>query len=302
MLTVAAILKEDLPITLRFAAWYLAQGADKVQLFLDDPSDPAADLLEHHPNIDIIRCNDAFWAQLGLSRADRFTKRQNAVLTWAYQQAAPGGWLMNVDADELVYFEGRRLSDLTRTVRAGIASVRILPAEIVQSPRSDGTHFRLPMKRWARVRVYGEAGNVLIRRSGLVGHHVGKSMVRTGMPGVTLRQHWAQDAEGNQIDGRELGPKQGAYLLHMFDRGYASWRAKLDWRLSASGFRPPAAEALTALLASDDPESGLRALYDGAHVFAEDRIAVLKDVRAHMAVTEDLDAPAKALWSHLYPG
>ncbi|SPF77739.1 glycosyltransferase family 2 protein [Pseudoprimorskyibacter insulae] len=290
MLTVAAILKEDIATTLRFAAWYLEQGADRIQLFLDDPEDPSIPILQSHPKIDIVPCTDAFWASLRLTRDVRFTKRQNTALTWAYRRAAPGGWLFNVDADELVYFERGTLADLAAQAGPDVPSVRILPAEVVQAP-GDALHFRLPMKRWQRLKVYGEGGNVLVRRSGLVGHNVGKSLIRTGLGPLTLRQHWAQTDDGQQIDAQELGPRDGAYLLHMYDRGYASWRAKLDWRLASSGFRPPVVDKIAALRAGPDPEAGIRALYESAHVFGPDRLEQLAQARAHYSVALDLDAP-----------
>ena len=43
---VGAMLKEPLDVTLQFAAWYLDQGAKKILIFLDDPDDPAASILE----------------------------------------------------------------------------------------------------------------------------------------------------------------------------------------------------------------------------------------------------------------
>ena len=64
---VAAILNESLSDTMRFAAWYLAEGASSLLLMFDDPRDPAMDVLTAHPKIDCVGCTAGFWRDLGMS-------------------------------------------------------------------------------------------------------------------------------------------------------------------------------------------------------------------------------------------
>ena len=290
MLTVAAILKEPVAVTLRFAAWYLDQGADRVRLFFDDPSDPAIPLVQDHPGIDAQPCTQDFWDRVGIAPDARFTRRQNLALTVAYRETAEG-WFLNVDADELVWLEHAPLGDFLAAQEADVLSVCFRTAEAVQTPGTPGTHFRLPIPRRARAAIYGEGGNVLMRRGGLVGHDDGKTAVRAGMPGLVLRQHWAQYPDGTRVPARDVGPAQGGYLLHFFDRGYESWRAKLDWRRSSYGFRPEIRDELIALREGPDPEAALRALYEAAHVFDPGRVRLLAEAGSHLGRDYDFDAP-----------
>lgn len=277
---VATILNEPLPTTLRFVAWYLEQGADRIILFFDNPQDPAIDLLMHHAQVDCVACTPAFWEQLGTSPDERFTRRQNLALGMAYA-ALESGWFLNVDSDELLYLEGRKIRSELEQTPQDVAGIRVLPAEKIQTPDHPGMScFRLPMQRWARRKVYPTEAHVVARRLGLAGHTVGKSLTRAGLKNVNLRQHWVERADETAITDRVLGPQDGAYLLHFFDQGYDVWRRKLDWRLSSRGYRQRMRDRIEAIMAQDDPEPELRALYDALHVFDADRVAILEQVRA----------------------
>ena len=105
-LTVATIAREPLPVLDRFLRWHLAQGAARIILFLDDPDDPARHRLAGDPRVEIRLCTQAFWSALGLEPDARFTRRQRAVMTLAYRDVATG-WVMILDADELMWMPGR---------------------------------------------------------------------------------------------------------------------------------------------------------------------------------------------------
>lgn len=289
MFTVACILNEPLAATLRFAAWYLDQGAHRLKLYLDNPDDPALPILAAHPRIDATACTPEFWHSLHLDAQDRFTRRQNAAINHAYRQVEDG-WLLNVDADELVWVDGRSVAEEVRRHGRRINVLYVTPAEAIQTPQNDGTHFRLPMRPSARRNVYGPGDNPLLRRPGLVGHSDGKALTRAGLEGVRLRQHWP-DQDGNAIPGRHLGQRHGVYLLHFHDTGYDVWRAKLDWRLSSFGFHRKVRERLAQVMAQPDRESAIRAIYDKAYVFDADQLARLSEAGAHLALDLDFDAP-----------
>ncbi|WP_254868633.1 glycosyltransferase family 2 protein [Phaeobacter sp. HF9A] len=188
---VGAIMNEPLREVLKFCAWYLALGAEEVVICFDNPEDPALTLLQDHPRLRCIACTPEFWAAVGSDAQERFVLRQNAALSWVYQQY-DSGWLLNVDADEFLFLEGRSVAAFLAGVPEARHSARIVTAERILVAREDGnTYFRRPMAYELRKAVYGE--DVALfgpRRAGLVGHPQGKSIIRCGVPGLRLRQHW----------------------------------------------------------------------------------------------------------------
>ncbi len=294
MLTVGVILRESVQATLRFVAWYLDQGADRIVMCFDDPDDPAIDRLSGHPNIDCIRCTPAFWEKLGIAPDARFTKRQNRAMKYVYRTRAKG-WFLNVDCDEFVHLEGRSLAEEIVDQPDHIRAVRVLPAEHIQTPDRPGeTHFRLPMRRCTMRTIYGDYAKAMQPRQGLMAHTMGKSLTRVGLRRVAMRQHWAMRPDGSAVTDRVLDHRDGAYLLHFADQGFDTWRQKLTWRLSSRGFRQPFRDILIPILEQADPEPDLRAVYEATHVFDDARLALLNNARAGLSVQICMDALTEA--------
>ncbi len=293
----AAILNESLADTLRFAAWYLAEGANSLLLLFDNPQDPAIGVLGDHPRVECVRCTPEFWEMLGMAPEANFPKRQNAALTWAYHRTDEP-WFLNVDADEFLHVAGRSISTLLGAQPRGIKAVRVVTAEAVR-PVTPKEHlqFRLPMERPAATEVYRE-DKVLFgpRRKGLVGHPQGKSATRTGLPQVRVRQHWVQRPDGTPVSERIVGAAQGAYLLHMIGYDFEAWRRKLDWRSGSRGFTTPLTRRIEAAMASDDPDGHLRALYDAMHVMDDAALTRLEKAGARLELDLDFEAPVRRIF------
>ncbi|WP_227284067.1 glycosyltransferase family 2 protein [Boseongicola sp. H5] len=272
--TVAAIMREPLPVLTRFLNWYRAQGAGRMILFLDDPDDPALPYLRTIPEVDARPCDAAFWTRLGLPPGARFTRRQNAALTLAYHETSEG-WFLNVDADELMRFEGRTIAEALATWPDELQTARILSAE--QVFLADGTEaFRLPLPRPTINEIYGAHADLFRSRFGLIGHPEGKSFYRAGLPGIRLRQHWAHEADGARIHGEILRHEDGAHLLHFAAPDYDTWRRKLDWRRGSHGFTDPMKDALERISDSQtEREEGYRALYQAIHTLTPEQEAQL---------------------------
>lgn len=289
-LTVGCVLRESLPVTLHFVSWYLREGADRIILCFDDPDDAAIAILKDHPNVDCIRCTEAFWQSIGINPAVRFARRQNLVMSHFYKLQS-AGWFFYVDGDELLHLKGRTLRAELEATPKDIRSVTFQPAEHIQSPEMPGAaQFRLAMSRPDVRRVYGPQAGLMQKRQGLSGHTIGKTANRAGQTGLTMRQHFMQHPDGTVVMDRVLGPAEGAYLLHFFDQGYDIWRAKLPWRLASSGFPGRIKVVLNEMLALEDPEPALRALYDQMHVFDNARLAELADCGACLALDMDREA------------
>ncbi|WP_093034938.1 glycosyltransferase family 2 protein [Ruegeria marina] len=287
---VGAILNEPLSDTLRFAAWYLEAGAAGLILLFDNPDDPAQRVLSAIPEITCIPCTPSFWADLGLTPDTRFTKRQNAALSWVYR-SLPVGWLLNVDADEFLHVMNGTVAGFLAGVPDAVEAVRVETAEIVASPAQASGHvYRLPMERDVARRVYGDSAALFgPRRKGLIGHPQGKSFIRCGLPGVSLRQHWAQRADGSEIAEKYVPVREGAALLHHIGLDYAVWRSKLDWRLVSAGFTVPLTERIRAILDAPDVEERLRTLHADLHGVDADRLDRLRAEGVSLELPIDLD-------------
>lgn len=275
--TVAAIVREPAAVVRRFLRWYLSQGAERILLFLDDPTDPLLEELRATPRVEPIICTPDFWAGLKLSPDLRFPRRQNAALTAAYRELMHG-WLLNVDADELMHFSGCTLSEAVRRFPSDVDCVRVTTAEQVHLS-GGGEAFRLPVARDVVARVYGESAELFRPRSGLLGHADGKAFHRAGQSGIRLRQHWAEDEAGNQVMSLRLGTADGAHLLHFAAPDFPAWRAKLDWRLSSSNLAAGVREMLIELRDSHpDPESAYAMLWERLYRLSPDQEAALEAV------------------------
>ena len=285
---VAAIVNEPSAVLERFVSWYLRQGADRVALYFDDPAHPDIARFAALPYVTVTPCTAEFWASLGLSAEVRFTLRQNAALTHAYR-AQTEGWLLNVDADELMYAAGKTLAAWLAT-QTEPQSLRIASAEQIHTAGPQQL-FRLQIAKAEVNEIYGAESDLFRRRYGLIGHADGKSFHRAGRSDLRLRQHWAEDASGAEMIGTRLFARDGVHLLHYMAPNYAAWRNKLDWRLNAHGFPAPIKERLRACQASADPEAGFRALFDLLHAPDPKQIAALEAIGGILRLPADFGAP-----------
>ncbi|AHM04401.1 hypothetical protein roselon_02050 [Roseibacterium elongatum DSM 19469] len=274
-LTVVTIAKEPLPLLRRFVTWHLSQGADRIILFLDDPDDPARTALAGEPRLDLIPCTPETWRKMGAKPDARFTRRQRAALTTGYHTASEG-WVLILDADELMWFPGQTLADATARFSPAIASVRVASAEQVFL-QDGGEALRLPISRQAVNEIYGQDAELFRPRLGLVGHAEGKSFHRAGLDGARFKMHWGHDAEGNRLPEHLLCPADGAHLVHYAAPDYDTWRAKVGWRTGSWGFAEPVKQTLLAAFDAPDAEARFRALYDRLYTLDADTVRHLED-------------------------
>lgn len=294
----ACVLREPLTQSLGFVAWYLDLGVDRIELFFDDPEDPAIRWLEPLPQVTIHRCTPALWRDIGTKAEAPFVKRQNAALSAAYA-ASDTDWFLAVDCDEFIFLGDRSIGEFLASIPAETPAIRFTTAERTQTPGQEGQWFRIPVARNLIRQNCGEAAFFLAPRGGLVGHADGKSATRTRLPFNRVRPHWIVGADGEPIVGATVGPAEQALLLHFFEDGYDRWRAKLDWRAGAWGFPILVAEHVASLreLPADEAEAGYRRLYDLIHQVDPDMRARLQELGAMVRL--DLDPLAGI--DHYFP-
>ncbi|MBW3245458.1 glycosyltransferase family 2 protein [Epibacterium sp. DP7N7-1] len=264
--SVVAILKEPWPVLERFISWHLTAGVERLHLVFDDPEDPSIARLKGIPEVDIHPATDEFWQACGANPEGHFTHRQNKSMHYLYKQAT-SDWVVNLDGDELVYCRDGLFADLLALQPTDVRSVLMGVAEHVgRSEDGARCQFRLPM--WPRLsrRVYRDFSCYMEGNSGLVGHTVGKSAVRTGLPSMRFHPHWLVGEDGKRIVDRGISFEDGVGILHYYADDYDVWRRKLDYRVNAQA-RNRRTEILTALqgLLEAGDEEGIRDFYKRMH-------------------------------------
>ena len=179
---VVATVDEPAVLMQAFAAWHLALGAARVSLFFDRPDDPAADLLEGVPGVEVFRCGADHWQG---HRPAKHQVRQvhNANLIY---HSCRSDWLLHCDADEYLWVAGGIQSALTALDPATDAAV-VEVAERVYLPDQTATSifagaFRRPFMGTDRKGLAVFGPDYLLTRRGLTGHSHGKAFVRCGRP------------------------------------------------------------------------------------------------------------------------
>lgn len=283
---VISVVKEPLHVIARFVAWYLEQGAREIVLNFSDPDDPVADLMERVDKVTVIRCKPEYWKALGCRPDDRFTKRQNLAASASYRSIA-SGWVLFVDADELLWFREASIAESVAGFPAETECVRFLTSEMIfVGAEPDRLHFRTPMEPRQIRQVYKRAARFFRRRRGFVSHYIGKSMTRAQLPGVMLRQHWPQRG-AIRLDGVVYGPQEGAHLLHLAGETFADWQAKLGWRISSRGLLMPIRQAVEAAQDDDQPDVALRGLYRSLFCFGPRKLHRLKAAGKYLSLNPD---------------
>lgn len=272
--SVAAIVREPPDVLERFVGWHLGQGAARIDLYFDDPEDPSAPRFAGDPRIRVVRCTPGFWQAIGTSPTRRFPRRQNRAMTHAYAESE-ADWMLNIDADELIHIGGRSVAEMLEAAPSDVGAVSIASAEYVRVAGAPPA-FRLPVARGMLAEIYGADGPLFRRASGLVGHADGKSFIRRGQAGIRLRQHWAEGDAG-RIASQCLGAGEGAYLLHFLQEDFATWRAKVPWRMNSFGFPPEVKAAVAAIEAAEtDREEALRGLHRRLSEITAEQAAALE--------------------------
>jgi len=182
--SVVATVREPLPVVLAFVAHHLSIGASEVHIYLDDPEDPAAEILQSCPQCHVTLCNDRHMKAMGFTaRPENQNQRQKRNANHALK-ATKAQWMAHLDADEFLTFP-RDVGE----VLAGIPEEKLW----VQVPHlerfwSDGDNpdtlfdgpfrFRSPDRKNLCGELFG--GENTLHQMGHAGTVAGKAILRTG--------------------------------------------------------------------------------------------------------------------------
>lgn len=248
--SVACLANENDTILHKFLAHYLRLGAEEVALFLDraeaeGPVSLDAFGEDQRKRIRVTYCDEAYWSNLGRQRPDVLEVRQRTIFTEYFRRCAQD-WVLACDADEYL-ISPESLSGLLDRLPDDVDSVTFFTIEAVWAPQQDinqpfqNTWFRVPFqttKKWQhdRKKIYGPVRYLMSAR-GLVGHHVGKSMTRTGSSADEIALHWANaNGECISVSSRRFGdPFTSVCVAHFDAINFTRWRKKFRRRGGRKG-------------------------------------------------------------------
>jgi hypothetical protein len=105
---VIATVRANARDTIGFVNCHLNSGIEEIILFLDDPADPAAELLCGYAHVRPIRCDQAYWAARGAEAPGVAQERQEINVNHGVKLAAERGfdWIIHIGSDELLLADG----------------------------------------------------------------------------------------------------------------------------------------------------------------------------------------------------
>ncbi len=180
--SVHATVAEPVELLVAFAAHYLALGATEVNLFLDDPTEEAIDILGKMDGVRLMICDAAYWEAINGERPASHVLRQKINATYAYL-SSDHDWFLFCDADEFLC-PPRPLAEfladcpMWQDFRRFEVAERFFPLGKPVPTIFDGL-FRTQMTDAAVVEsVYGDYASMMTE--GLTAHVWGKSIMRRG--------------------------------------------------------------------------------------------------------------------------
>ncbi len=223
---------------LAFVAHHLNLGAAQIWLCFDDPDDPAAQRVAHHPQVTVLRCDGAHWTRLGITRPERHQNRQTANAQAVLRDCGLD-WLAHIDVDEFLTADAPIATTLSAIPRHR-PFVRAKAWEALHSPGLPddiftATAFRAPLNAEShaahRAAIFGPYAPLL--PTGCMSHAVGKCFFRPDVPGLQAWLHGASKGGEKLPPGP---PLPGVALLHFHSQDPAAWKGRLPFRLDRGAY------------------------------------------------------------------
>ncbi|WP_420586914.1 glycosyltransferase family 2 protein [Ruegeria sp.] len=230
---IVSTVRGSAPDILRFVAYHLDLGVDRIYIFLDEPNPKAFDALNQHPKVVVRICDDRFWAFRQRERPEQHQTRQTANASFTYRKATED-WLAHIDVDEFLWPD-RPIAEQLSEVPDHIPGVRVRP---VESMAGGEDKFKAYIPSGADrdgivQALYPNYGAFVL--GGFFSHIQGKILVRTGLPKISLRIHNVfQGGEDLRIK-TELPQVD---LCHCHATDWEHWLAHYKFRLARGSYRP----------------------------------------------------------------
>ncbi|WP_170328944.1 glycosyltransferase family 2 protein [Ruegeria arenilitoris] len=266
---IVSTVRGSAPDILRFAAYHLDLGADRLYIYLDEPNPEAFDKLNRHPQIQVRTCDARFWTYRQRERPEKHQTRQTANATFTYRKASED-WLAHLDIDEFLW-SPHPIVALLADVPDHIPGVRVRPIEAMAGG-DDLYKAYIPKgpNRDAVVQeLYPNYGAFVL--CGFLSHVQGKLFARTGLQKINYRIH-------NLFQNGEVLPCKvelpGVELCHRHAPDWQHWQAHYRFRLERGSYKPGMSpnvprerggmnmNELLNWIEAEEGEDGLRAFFD----------------------------------------
>ncbi|KIN61386.1 Glycosyl transferase family 2 [Sulfitobacter noctilucae] len=263
----SATIKAPTPEILRFVAYHLEAGAQRLYIYLDDDNRNAFDALKPHPKVRPVLCDSDWWNG---KPPKKHQVRQSRNATHAYHRRDTPDWLIHMDVDEFLITE-RPVADILAALPADQPIARIRPMEQLAG---DGSAFKAFVPNGPdRTRIvdalYPTYGAYI--KGGFLSHLAGKLFVRSGLDDVRIQIHNAF-----QHDTMLPGPEDtdGIELAHCHAKSWDDWLSAYRYRLEKGSYRPDLApnrprdrgglsmHEVFSMIEAESGEAGLRAFFD----------------------------------------
>ena len=226
---VAATCREPDALVVAFVAHHIALGASEVHIYLDAPQPSLEALLSQIPQVILTVCTEEYWRERQGRRPRAIEPRQVMNIFDAYTRTKLP-WLMHLDADEFLQCDlpiGLMLADLPEAVEYVVFPPRERAFLEGQPQRHlfEGV-YRAPVSRALGGAPYLFSNSKEFLNRGILGHHHGKSMMRTGkrlIPGIHTPRRPARHRGEPLVSW--AAPK--ARMLHFDGLTALHWSAKL---------------------------------------------------------------------------
>jgi hypothetical protein len=283
---------------LAFAAYHLDLGAHHLHIYLDDPNPEAAEILQRHPKVTVVTCDDSYWNAQKKPRMKTHRMRQVWVATQAYN-STDCDWLGHIDVDEFLLPEGGKpIEEMLAEVPEDHLGLMLQSADQLEAPGPDGgeafklTHLAAGHKREVLGRIYSTLGSHL--PGGFIGHISGKLFLRTGLDGLRFGIH-ACHWQAAQVEN--ITNMTGSYIGHAHAASWPQFRKMLEFRLTRGSYqraedndRLQLGDVIDLVL-EEGGEDGLRDFYNEVNGGGPEQRAAL--ARYNMLIDYPLHLPAR---------
>ncbi len=266
---IVSTVRGSAPDILRFVAYHLDLGVDRMYIYLDEPNPKAFNALNRHSKVAVRNCNDGFWANRKRERPEKHQTRQTANATFTYRKASED-WLAHIDVDEFLWPE-RSVAKLLAEVPDEIPGMRVRPIEAIAGG-DDLYKAYIPTgsNRDSIVQaLYPNYGAFVL--AGFFSHVQGKLFARTGLPKISFRIH-------NLFQNGDPLPCKGELpsvdLCHRHAPDWEHWLAHYRFRLKHGSYQPGMSpnvarerggmnkNELFSWIEAEEGMDGLRAFFD----------------------------------------
>lgn len=272
---IVTTLKGPLRDMQRFAAYHLALGAARIEIYLDAPKDSTIRALRAHPRLCVTACDSAYWRQSAIGRRPKqhqLRQAHNATRSYARAHltmaemtgaaAQPLDWIAHIDMDEFILARGAgaedgRAPDVgAELARQGtdVTALVLRPAEML-APEGGGKapakglggltgarHFKLKPasaghNKSVLEELYPTFGAHL--RGGFISHLGGKVFARTGIDLARLGIHMLFEGE-DPTEGRKSS--DDLFTGHAHAPSWPVFERHMEFRLTHGSYRKRSAE------------------------------------------------------------